>query len=373
LTTMGAMTFVTTAGPPEVASKNTTTRTATEPELLTAAQHGETAAFDQLVAIYRRPLHAYCYRMLGSLQDAEDALQETLLAAWRGLSGFEGRSSLRSWLYRIAHHACLRLAQQRRQRHLSSERSAAWSDVHNIGDYTEEPLWLEPYPSDASDPSGDPAASYQQRENVELAFVAALQNLPANQRAVLILREVLEFSAAEVADALDTTVASVNSALQRARKAVDHRIVAGSQEAELAALGTDGHRELVTNFVAAWSRSDVDEILEMLADDVRFAMPPFPAWFVGRTHVGQFLSERTFARSWRLRPMVANGQLAFACYVNQPAVTPSRFALAVVNVVTLREGRIAEMNAFLDPAVHRWFDLPPELTDDESENSPAER
>jgi RNA polymerase sigma-70 factor (TIGR02960 family) len=360
------MTFATPTGPKEMATRTTTARTATEPELLAAAQRGDTAAFEQLVTIYRRPLHAHCYRMLGSLQDAEDALQETLLAAWRGLSGFEGRSSLRSWLYRVAHNACLRLAERRPHRHLSSERSPEWSDVHNIGDYTEEPLWLEPYPSDASDPSGsDPAASYQQRENVELAFVAALQNLPANQRAVLILREVLEFSAAEVAEALDTTVASVNSALQRARKAVDHRIVAGSQEAELRALGAEGQQDLVATFVAAWARADVAGILDMLAEDVRFAMPPFPAWFVGRTHVGQFLSERTFARSWRLRPMVANGQLAFACYVNKPEISPGRFELAVINVVTLRDGRIAEMNAFLDPDVHRWFGLPPELADEE--------
>src|ERR687897_24458 len=236
-----------------MATKTTAARTATEPELLAAAQRGETAAFEQLVAIYRRPLHAHCYRMLGSLQDAEDALQDTLLAAWRGLSGFEGRSSLRSWLYRVATNACLRLAERRPQRHLSSDRSPVWSDVHNIGDYTEEPLWLEPYPSDASDPSGsDPAANYQQRENVELAFVAALQKLPASQRAVLILREVLQFSAAEVAEALDTTVASVNSALQRARRTVDDRIVVGTQGQELQRLGAEGQRELVAAFVAAW-------------------------------------------------------------------------------------------------------------------------
>jgi RNA polymerase sigma-70 factor (TIGR02960 family) len=238
-----------------MATKTTTARTATEPELLAAAQRGDAAAFEQLVAIYRRPLHPHCYRMFGSLQDAEDALQEILLAAWRGLSGFEGRSSLRAWLYRVATNASLRLAERRPQRHLTSERSPVWTDVHDIGDYTAEPLWLEPYPSGDSDPSGsDPAASYQQRENVELAFVAALQNLPANQRAVLILREVLEFSAAEVAEALDTTVASVNSALQRARKAVDHRIVAGSQAAELRALGVDGQQDLVDAFVAAWAR-----------------------------------------------------------------------------------------------------------------------
>jgi RNA polymerase sigma-70 factor (ECF subfamily) len=349
-----------------VATKTTTARTTDEPELLAAAQSGDTAAFERLVGIYRRQLHAHCYRMLGSLQDAEDALQETLLAAWRGLRGFEGRSSLRTWLYRVATNACLRLAERRPRRHLSSERSPVWTDVHDIGEYTEEPVWLEPYPSPSDSSGSDPAASYQQRENVELAFVAALHNLPAKQRAVLILREVLEFSAAEVAEALDTTVASVNSALQRARKSVDHRIVAGSQEAELRALGADRQQDLVAAFVAAWARADVDGILHMLAEDVRFAMPPFPAWFVGRAHVGQFLSERTFARCWRLRPMVASGQLAFACYVNKPETTPDRFELAVINVLTLRDGRIAEMNAFLDPGVHRWFDLPPQLADEDS-------
>src|SRR5215217_6434713 len=137
-----------------------TDSTVQERELLEAARGGDEGAFQRLVDSYRGELHAHCYRMLGSVHDAEDALQETLLAAWRGLSGFEGRSSLRSWLYRVATNACLRLAEQRPQRHLSSERSPVWSDVHNIGDYTEEPVWLEPYPSDASDPSGpDPAAS----------------------------------------------------------------------------------------------------------------------------------------------------------------------------------------------------------------------
>jgi RNA polymerase sigma-70 factor (ECF subfamily) len=357
------------AGPHEVTTKTTTARTAPEPDLLAAAQRGDAAAFEQLVATYRRQLHAHCYRMLGSLQDAEDALQETLFAAWRGLSGFEGRASLRSWLYRVATNACLRLAERRPQRHLASERSPAWSDVHDLGEYTDEPLWLEPYPSAASspwDPAGsDPAASYQQRENVELAFVAALQHLPASQRAVLILREVLELPAAEVAEALDTTVASVNSALQRARRAVDHRIVAGSQEAELRALGAEGKHDLVADFVAAWERADVDGILDVLAEDVRLAMPPYPAWFVGRADVGRFLSERTFGRSWRLRPLVANGQLAFACYQGDPGPAAGRFELEAIIVVTLRNGRIAAMDAFLDPQVHRWFDLPPELVDED--------
>jgi RNA polymerase sigma-70 factor (TIGR02960 family) len=322
--------------PHEMVTRTTSTRVSVdEAELLAAAQGGDADAFDQLVGTYRRQLHAHCYRMLASLQDAEDALQETLLAAWRGLSRFEGRSSLRAWLYRIATNASLRLAERRPRRLLSFERGPARSDVHDLGDYVEEdPVWLDPYPSDS-----DPAARYQARENVELAFVAALRKLPANQRAALILREVLQFSAAEVAEALETTVASVNSALQRARRTVDHRIVAGTQAAELSALGERGQRDLVDAFVAAWERQDVDALLGLLAEDARFTMPPFPAWFRGRTDIGRFLSERSFAYSWRLRPMTANGQIAFAFY--RPDPDTGRSTLSVINVITLQEARIA--------------------------------
>lgn len=342
---------------------------ANEAELVAAAQEGDVDAFERLAAANRRPLHAHCYRMLGSLQDAEDALQETLLAAWRGIGGFEGRSSLRSWLYRIATNACLRLAEHRPHRLLSSDRGPAWSDVRDLGDFMEnDPVWLEPYPSPADD---DPADSYERQENVELAFVAALQKLPANQRAVLILREVLQFSAAEVAEALDTTVASVNSALQRARKTVDDRIVVGTQREELRRLGgAEGQRDLVAAFVAAWEQADVDALLDMLAEDARFAMPPFPAWFCGRADIGRFLSERTFAFQWRVHPVMANGQLAMAFYRRAPATGP--FTLKVISVLSLRDGQIAEMNAFLDPATHRWFGLPEELVA-EDEKSAGER
>ena len=341
---------------------------ANEADLVAAARRGDEDAFERLAAAYRRPLHAHCYRMLGSLQDAEDALQETMLAAWRGIAAFEGRSSLRSWLYRIATNACLRLAEHRPNRLLSSDRGPAWSDVHSLGEYVEnDAVWLEPYPSPAVE---DPADSYERRQNVELAFVAALQKLPANQRAVLILREVLQLSAAEVAEALDTTVASVNSALQRARTTVDHRIVVGTQREELQRLGAEGQRALVAAFVAAWERADVDALLDMLAQDARFTMPPFPAWFRGRADIGRFLSERTFAYRWRIRPITANGQLAAAFYRREPHT--GRFKLAVISVLSLRDGEIAEMNAFLDPMTHRWFGLPEELVD-EDEKSAEER
>jgi RNA polymerase sigma-70 factor (TIGR02960 family) len=334
--------------------------------MLAAAREGDQVAFERLVASYRRQLHAHCYRMLGSLQDAEDALQETLLAAWRGLGGFEGRSSLRTWLYRIATNACLRLAERRPRRVLSSDLGPAGTDIHDLGDVREDDRWwVEPYPFDPTDADaggGDPADRYVRRENVELAFVAALQRLPANQRAVLILREVLQFSAAEVAQVLDTTVASVNSALQRARKSVDRRIVHGTQAGELRDLGERGRHDLVAAFVAAWDRADVDALLALLAEDVRFTMPPFPAWFRGKADIGRFLSERVFAVPRRARPAAANGQLAIACYRRDPG--GERFRPDALVVLTLRDEQIAAMHAFLDPATLRWFDLDDEWVDE---------
>lgn len=204
-----------------------------------------------------------------------------------------------------------------------------------------------------------PAARYLRRESVELAFIAALQHLPGTQRAVLILREVLEFSAAEVARMLDTTPASVNSALQRARKTVDERVPGTSQQAELAALGPDGQRELVDAFVSAWERADVAALLDLLAEDARFAMPPLPAWFRGRTDVGRFFVERVFATAWRLVPLRANGQLGVAGYSLQPGA--DRFRIGGINVLTLRAGQVAEIASFLDPDVHSHFYLPAEL------------
>jgi RNA polymerase sigma-70 factor (TIGR02960 family) len=313
-----------------------------EPELLNSARRGSSAAFERLVSSYRGELYAHCYRMLGSVQDAEDALQDSLLGAWRGLAGFEGRGSLRAWLYRICTNVCLRLIARRPRRMLSADHGPPRRDTDDLGEPVTGPVWLEPWPDDlpASEVADtDPAASYLRRENVELAFVAALQHLPGTQRAVLILREVLEFSAAEVARILDTTPASVNSALQRARKAVVQRVPPLAQQAELDALGAEGQRELVDAFVAAWERADVAAILDLLAEDARFTMPPLPAWFLGREDVGRFFAERVFATPWRLLPIRANGQLAFACYQGDP--DGGRFQLGAINPVepSRRTGR----------------------------------
>ena len=339
-------------------------RDAVELRLLGDARRGGAAAFERLVERHRRELYAHCYRMLGLVQDAEDALQESLLAAWRGLGGFEGRSSLRAWLFRVTTNACLRLSARRPRRMLSFDHAPARSGTGELGEPVPGPVWIEPWPDvasggdDGTDPS-DPEAAYVRRESVELAFVAALQHLPGTQRAVLLLREVLGFSAAEAAAILDATPAAVNSALQRARATVDQRVPRRSQQAELAAVGPNGHRALVEAFVAAWERADVPALLELLAEDARFTMPPLPAWFEGRTDVGRFFAERVFATAWRLVPIRANGQPGFACYQQDPE--DRRFRLGAINVLSLRDGRIAWIAGFVDPQLYPHFPVPSEL------------
>jgi len=282
--------------------------------------------------------------MLGSISDADDALQEALLAAWRGLEGFEGRAPLRSWLYRITTNACLRLIGERPRRVLPPERAPA-SQQTEVEPSVEGPLWLEPYPEPAD-------ASYELKESIELAFVAALQHLPATQRAALILGEVLGFSSAEIAELCATSVSAVNSARERARATLGERVPSRSQQATLATLGAEGERVLTSAFVEAWARADVNALVALLTADVRFGMPPIPTWFAGREAVGRFFAERVFRTPWRLTPLRANGQLAFACYQGP------NFTLGALNVITVKEQRIGEMTGFLHPSVHRYFSLP---------------
>lgn len=303
------------------------------------------AEFEQLVTPHRRELHAHCYRMLGSVADADDALQEALLGAWRGFAGFQGRSELRSWLYRIATNACFQLLAARPRRQLPFEYSAAARPDRALEPSVEGPLWLEPYPE-------DPEASFELRESVELAFVAALQHLPPSQRAALILREVVGLSALEVAASLDTSAPSVESALQRARQALSQRMPAQTQQATLRDLGEAAERELVTRFVTAWESGDPQALLGLLTEDAKFGMPPIPNWFDGRADVVRFFAERVFATPWRLRPLRASGQLAFACYQGPD------FRLGALNVITLRGAAIRELTGFLDPALHGRFRLP---------------
>ena len=327
----------------------------TDAQILRVAQAGDEAAFERLVAGHRRELSAHCYRMLGSAADAEDALQDTLLRAWRALPRFEGRSSLRSWLYRIATNACLRMLERRPPRVLPIDYGEAADPHGTVAAPLVETVWIEPYP----DEQLPVEAGYEQREAVELAFIAALQHLPARQRAVLILRDVLSFSAREVAEALDATPASIDSALQRAHKTVEQRVPERSQQATLRALGDDELRTTIERYASAWERSDVDALKAMLAEDARFAMPPHPTWLTGREAIADFLRVRPFRPGWseRIVPTRANGQLAFGHY----ALEDDRFMPHALSVLSLRGREIADLTVFLTAEPFARFGLPETL------------
>jgi RNA polymerase sigma-70 factor (ECF subfamily) len=334
-----------------------------EQELLAAARRGNEVAFRRIVEDHRAGLHAHCYRMLGSLHDAEDALQETLLRAWRGLPDFGGRSAIRSWLYRIATNACLDAIARRPKRVLPIDYGPSTAPGVDVGEPLVESVWIEPYPDENLGPDGGyaaPDARYEQREAIELAFVAALQHLPATQRAVLILREVLGFSAREAAESLETTVASVNSALQRARKTVDERLPARSQQATLRSLGDERIRELVEAYVEAWSTGDVERVRALLAKDAVFSMPPWSSWWRGRETIAGFAKEAAeFCAEALTVPTHANGQPAIA-YYHLDADT-GRYLPAALDVITFDGALITEITAFVTPEVFPRFDLPPEL------------
>jgi RNA polymerase sigma-70 factor, ECF subfamily len=320
-----------------------------------------TDAYSELVEPHRAELRAHCYRMLGSVHDADDALQEALLRAWRALPRFQGRSSVRSWLYKIATNTCLdEIAKRPKQRVLPIDHGPPSDPHEGPGTPLVEAVWIEPYP-DAPD------ATYEQRESVELAFVAALQHLPARQRAVLILREVLGFSAQEVSETLDTTVASVNSALQRARKAIDERLPDASQQATLRALGDDEVKTIVERYMDAWERGDVDGIVALLAEDATITMPPMATWFQG-DGVVVFLTEWAFSgraydaegnRRVRVVQARANAQPAIGTYAWNEE--DGRFLPTVLQVLTFTGDRVSEITGFVDPSVFAGFGLPDSL------------
>jgi RNA polymerase sigma-70 factor (ECF subfamily) len=340
-----------------------------ERELLAAAGKGDEDAYRRLFEPFRGELHAHCYRMLGSVHDAEDALQEASLRAWRGIARFEGRSSLRSWLYTIATNACLNAIARRPKRVLPIDYGPATDPHVAPGEPLVESVWLEPYPDEilgVEDGYAAPEASYEMRESIELAFIAALQHLPATQRAVLILREVLGFSASEVAATLETTVASVNSALQRARAAVEQRVPEQSQQATLRALGDEEVRDLVARYVDAWERCDVEAFAAMLAQDATFAMPPLASWYQGREAIAIWAAGWPLSGAWRWRTAFtrANGQPALGFYSwDEEAQAYVPFAL---NVLSLRGAEITDVTAFVarsieatDPeAYERWPEQP---------------
>jgi RNA polymerase sigma-70 factor (TIGR02960 family) len=316
---------------------------------LSHARAGDEDAFRALTEPYRRELQLHCYRILGSVQDAEDAVQETLLSAWRGLDQFAERSSLRAWLYRIATNRCLNMLRDESRR----PREAPGlpfepPEPTRIG----EPLWLEPYPDSLL-----PEDRYEIKEAVSLAYVTALQRLAPRQRAVLVLRDVLGFRAAEVAAMLDTTEVSVNSALQRARAALDERLPADRERAPLPRSARE--RELVGRFADAFERSDVDGVIALLTADASVTMPPEPLEYIGLGAIAGFLRDRFAARGKpgvRLVPTRANGQPAFGHYIQDPRAGIGRSAGLIV--LTLEGDRIAGLARFGDGGILPHFGLP---------------
>jgi RNA polymerase sigma-70 factor, ECF subfamily len=315
---------------------------ADEQTLLGLARGGDESAFGDLVEGYRTELHAHCYRMLGSVHDAEDALQDALLRAWKGLPGFEGRGSVRSWMYTIATNAALDVARRRPRRESLAGISPADGPAT-----PDAPDWLEPYPDHAFGGrlANSPAARYEQRESLELAFVVALQHLPPLQRAVLILRDVVGLSAREAAEALVTSVPAVTSALQRARATAQSRLPARSQQVALRSLGDERIRLLAERYADAMERGDADLLVSMLASDVTYTMPPPPTCLRGHAAVREFIHQDVAPLSWQHRATRANGQLAIGGYILDPGC--GRYLAAAIDVLTLDGDRITAIDAFL--------------------------
>jgi RNA polymerase sigma-70 factor, ECF subfamily len=330
----------------------------TESTALTRARAGDEEAFGSLIEPYRRELQLHCYRILGSLQDAEDLLQETLLAAWRGLDKFEGRASMRSWLYRIATNRCLNARRDSGRRGLEPR-----ADLPAPTRMTEPP-WLEPYPDvlleGIADRSPGPDARYETKEAVALAFITFLQHLAPYQRAVLVLRDVLGFPAVEVASMLDTSQASVNSALQRARATLQSRTPLGAGALERAPLpGSVVERDLLGQFADAFEDGDADRIVALLTDEALLTMPPEPGECHGKEAISAYLHglfSLTVDRPTRLVPTRANGQPAFGRYIRDPDTPIFRFNCVLV--LGLEGNRVSRLTRFTDTTILPAFGLP---------------
>src|SRR5580698_8618682 len=324
--------------------------------LLALAREGDESALRTLVEAHRAELHAHCYRMLASYHDAEDAVQETLLRAWRSLPGFEGRSTLRAWLYKIATNAALDVAKGRHRRELPVSYGPPVPAGGGPGASLVETTWIEPYPDRQLGASGSlasPEARYEQRESLELAFVAALQMLPASQRAALLLREVLGFSATEIAGQLGTSVPAVTSALQRARQGLARRDAEPDQQRTVRSLGDARVRGLVHAFVDALERADTGALVGLLTQDAVWAMPPLPSWYRGPAAISEFLTSFGFSERWRHRPAGANGQTALGCYTVDPAT--GTWVASALAVLSLRGEQVAEVDYFLTAELlGRW-------------------
>ena len=333
---------------------------------LESAKRGDHHAFQRLSEPYRKELQLHCYRMLGSFQDAEDLVQETLARAWRGLDRFEGRASFRAWLYRIATNACLDALASRNACRRLPELSGPPSDREPDSGPATEIAWLEPYPDTAlegvADTAPGPVARYEMREAVQLAFVAAIQYLPARQRAILLLRDVLGWSATETAGLLDASVASVNSALQRARATLAKGFPSGRPS--LSPAPDERQRALLERYVRAWESADLDGFVTLLKEDAILSMPPWTQWYLGRKAIRAFFVwafdwELLGDKPFRLISIAANRQPAFALYRGDPDTGAWR--AHAINLLTLQDDKIAVMTMFRDPHLFSLFGLPEAL------------
>jgi RNA polymerase sigma-70 factor, ECF subfamily len=328
-------------------------------ELLAAAKGGDEGAFERLIEPYRGELQAHAYRMVGSLHDAEDATQEALLRAWRGIGRFEGRSSLRNWLYTITTNSSLRLIERRPKRVLPIEFGPPADPHEPPGKPLVESAWVEPFPDDrlaADQTETSPETRYEQRESVELAFTAAMQHLPPLQRAALIMTDVLGFSPGEVAEAIERSPASIYSALQRARKATEERLPETSQHEIREGLGEDHVKQVVDRFMEAWETADVETIRSLLAEDCDMVMPPWAEWFQGRDAVTEFLPRGPLHLTWKMVPVRANGQPAAAAYWN--GEDGLLHAEGILMLDFADSGEVSQITCFRDPELMRGFGLP---------------
>jgi RNA polymerase sigma-70 factor (ECF subfamily) len=339
--------------------------------LLAAARAGDGDAFGRLAEPQRHGIRLHCYRFLGSLEDAEDLTQETLLRAWRRLDGFEGRSSFRHWLYRIATNACLDARDARSRRLLPNDLGSDPNPSGPPGAPPAEVEWLEPYPDSllelVADPEPGPEARYDRRESVELAFVAALQHLPPRQRAALLLHDVLAWSAAETASLLGSSVPGVNSALQRARATLSKRLPVRAETSGQDLCAAD--RELLTRYVRAWEGGDLAALVSLLKHDALLTMPPVPEWYRGHEGIAGFLAAQWQALGpFRLLPTGANGQPAFGLYGAGGADGAPR--PLTIQVLRIEAGLIAEIVGFIEPSAFGYagadlfprFGLPPSVS-----------
>lgn len=352
---------------------NTVTDPQQEDSRLTAAKNGDKDQFSELAEPYRRELQIHCYRILGSLQEADDLVQETFLRAWRRLDTYQGRASLRAWLYKIATNACLDVLDQRHgHRLLPMDVFPASDPKTTIDPPTSEIYWLEPFPDEwlVDQTAINPEARYSLYESVSLAFLTALQALPPRQRAALILTDVLDWSAREVAELLETSISSVNSALHRARVTLAKHYHGHIQEHPAKVETDEQTQKLLNQYVEAWQTADIAGLVALLKKDAILTMPPSPSWYRGKNAIGIFAARTVFADHgmfagkakgrWKLLPLHANAQPAFAIYQRAEA---GDYQFSGIHVLTAQARQLTQITCFMDPSLLRYFSVLPTITE----------